>query len=56
MEFVVSHPSPDHPSDEDLFLHPSEQQSLAGDPESPGTPVKPCPATKPDQLRDFRSL
>jgi phosphoribosyl 1,2-cyclic phosphodiesterase len=32
--------APDHPSDEDLSLHPSEQKSLAGDPESPGTPVK----------------
>jgi hypothetical protein len=27
-----------HPGDEDLSLHPSEQKSLAGDPESPGTP------------------
>ena len=27
-----------HPTDEDLALHPSEQQSLAGDPESVGTP------------------
>jgi hypothetical protein len=30
------------PSDEDLSLHPSEQKSLAGDPESPGTPVNSC--------------
>jgi DNA polymerase-4 len=29
-----------HPSDEDLSLHPSEQKSLAGDPESPGTPTR----------------
>jgi DNA-3-methyladenine glycosylase len=27
-----------HPTDEDLSLHPSKQQSLAGDPESVGTP------------------
>ena len=26
-----------HPIDEDLPLHPSEQKSLAGDPESMGT-------------------
>jgi hypothetical protein len=31
-------PTLDHPSDEDLSLHPSEQKSLAGDPESLGTP------------------
>ena len=29
-----------HPSDEDLFPHPSEQRSLAGDPESPGAQGK----------------
>ena len=29
----------DHPNDEDLSLHPSEQRSLAGDPESLGTPA-----------------
>src|ERR1039458_3048625 len=28
-----------HPNDEDLSLHPSEQNSLAGDPESLGAPV-----------------
>jgi 6,7-dimethyl-8-ribityllumazine synthase len=28
----------DHPNDEDLSLHPSEQKSLAGGPESLGTP------------------
>jgi hypothetical protein len=28
-----------HPNDEDLSLHPSEQKSLAGDPESLGTPM-----------------
>ncbi len=28
-----------YPTDEDLSLHPSEQKSLAGDPESPGTPM-----------------
>ncbi len=27
-----------HPTDEDLSLHPIEQKSLAGDPESVGTP------------------
>jgi len=27
-----------HPRDEDLFLHPSEQKSFAGDPVSLGTP------------------
>ncbi len=27
-----------HPTDEDLSHHPSEQKSLAGDPESAGTP------------------
>ncbi len=27
-----------HPSDKDPSLHPNEQESLAGDPESPGTP------------------
>jgi limonene-1,2-epoxide hydrolase len=27
-----------HPSDEDLSPHPNEQRSLAGGPESPGTP------------------
>jgi DNA polymerase-4 len=29
-----------HPSDEDLSLHPSEQKSLVGGPESPGTPTR----------------
>ncbi len=33
------------PSDEDLSLHPSEQKSLAGDPESPG-PRFATPSTK----------
>jgi len=28
-----------HPSDEDLSPHPKEQRSLAGGPESPGTPA-----------------
>jgi len=28
-----------HPSDEDLSLHPNEQKSLVGDPESPGPPA-----------------
>ncbi len=28
-----------HPTDEDLSLHPNEQRSLVGDPESVGTPV-----------------
>ena len=28
-----------HPTDEDLSIHPSEQRSLAGGPESVGTPV-----------------
>ena len=33
-------PSPSsHPSDEDPSPHPSEHKSLAGDPESPGTPA-----------------
>jgi hypothetical protein len=27
-----------HPTDEDLSLHPSKQRSLAGNPESVGTP------------------
>jgi predicted nucleic acid-binding protein len=34
-----------HLINEDLSLHPSEQKSLAGDPESMGTPVKSCPDT-----------
>jgi DNA polymerase-4 len=41
--FAVPHgekKSVSHPSDEDLSLHPSEQKSLAGDPESPGTPTR----------------
>jgi hypothetical protein len=29
-----------HPTDEDLSLHPSEQKSLAGDPESAGIPLR----------------
>ena len=29
-----------HPSDEDLSLHPIEQKSLSGDPESLGTPAR----------------
>jgi len=29
--------------DEDLSLHPSEQKSLAGDPESVGTPLRKKP-------------
>jgi len=33
-----------HPTDEDLSLHPIEQQSLAGDPESVGTLVRGHPA------------
>jgi len=35
-----------HPTDEDQSLHPSEQSSLAGDPESVGTPVLGRPATR----------
>ena len=41
-----------HPIDEDLSLHPSEQKSLAGDPESMGTPVKSCPDT--EQIDEIR--
>jgi hypothetical protein len=29
-----------HPNDEDLLFHPSEQKSLAGEPESLGTPKR----------------
>ncbi len=36
---IVSHPSPNHPTDEDQSLHPSEQKSFVGDPESVGAPV-----------------
>jgi hypothetical protein len=56
--------SPRHPSDEDLSLHPSEQKSLAGDPESLGAPVaRPpprmtalwvCKPLEPDQSRRSR--
>jgi predicted nucleic acid-binding protein len=41
-----------HLIDEDLSLHPSEQKSLAGDPESMGTPVKSCPDT--EQIDEIR--
>jgi hypothetical protein len=37
-----------HPIDEDLSLHPNEQRSLAGDPESLGTPEL------DEALRNFR--
>lgn len=37
-----------HPTDLDLSLHPSEQRSLTGDPESVGTPLV-TPATMPEQ-------
>jgi hypothetical protein len=38
---VSCYPTLDHPNDEDLSFHPSEhppQRTLAGDPESLGTP------------------
>jgi hypothetical protein len=38
MGIVLSHPF-HHPNDEDLSFHPSEQQSLAGGPESLGAPI-----------------
>src|ERR1035437_5425470 len=40
------------PTDKDPFLHPNEQRSLAGDPESAGTPVlglSEAPAALPGQ-------
>jgi hypothetical protein len=39
----AAHPSPNHPADEDLSLHPSEQKSFVGDPESVGTLAAPTP-------------
>ena len=41
-----------HPTDEDLSLHPNEQQSLAGDPESLGTPAR---AIIVPSLREWRT-
>ena len=38
--------APDHLTDEDLFLHPSEQGPLAGDPESAGTPARRMDGTR----------
>jgi hypothetical protein len=42
-----------HPIDKDLSLHPSEQKSLAGDPESLGTPEQ-DPALE-QALKNFRA-
>ena len=39
-EPVIVYSPDDHPIDEDLSLHPNEQETLAGDPESVGAPVK----------------
>ena len=38
LAFVVSHPSPSHPNDEDLSFHPRKHKSLPGDP-GVGDPV-----------------
>jgi len=47
-----------HPTDEDLSLHPSEQRSLAGDPESVGTPALGHPFTRrhPPAHRDNTAM
>src|ERR1039458_4740622 len=42
-----------HPTDEDLSLHPSEQQSLAGDPESMGTPDRGYYRPLPPGVADY---
>ena len=42
-----------YPNDEDLSLHPNEQKSLAGDPESLGTPIAPEKSERMGTGRSF---